>query len=183
MTHGSPQDVPTSPPQQLDQQVARTSRHADQLHQSYVQAAGNLNNPDDLRPSQLADFERIRQEANIAAGDGPSTAGGSRHYAFDPAAIEGQLAACQDLIGKLQNDALSHARGIAQAAAPSRDDYSVSQAAATRNLGNNVVQRVQNQITFVRAWHDKLVQARQRYMEQEHLSEDQWKTLSRGLDT
>ncbi|HEX5121584.1 MAG TPA: hypothetical protein VFW65_40910 [Pseudonocardiaceae bacterium] len=183
MTDGSELDAPAFTQQQLDQQVAQTSRQADQLHHDLVQVTVDINNADGIRPSQMAAYERIQQEADAPVGGGPGGASGGNQYTFDPTTIEQQLAMCEDLIGKLRGTALPHAQRIAEASAPSSDDFSVSQATATSDLGNNVVQRVLNQITFVRTWHDKLVQARQQYLEQEHLSVDQWRQLTGGLYT
>lgn len=114
----------------------------------------------------------------------PVAAGGGGGYKFTPAQIEDQLQQCTDLIKGLQTEGLRNAGKIAACKAPAKDTVaSVPQAQAVSQLGQRLVQRVQNQITFIENWMDQLKAVRQSYLDQEGHTEAMWKQMSGGLYT
>jgi hypothetical protein len=106
-----------------------------------------------------------------------ATSGG---YRFTPAEIQQQLIQCTDLLAKFENSYVQRASRISTAAtAPAPDTAgSVPQAEAVRRLGMRATQRAQNQAVFLRSWYDNLIDARARYLEQEHITEAQWNVLA-----
>lgn len=49
---------------------------------------------------------------------------------------------------------------------------------ATGRLGGRATRRATNQADFFRGWYDTLINARARYLEQEHITEAQWNILA-----
>jgi hypothetical protein len=105
----------------------------------------------------------------------PVSARGSGGYSLTPAEIHQQYEQCTRLLASLENKYLYEARLIANAKPPAPDVVaSVPQATAVAALGQRAITRIKNQVAFLTAWQAKLEQAKERYLDQEHLTQAQW---------
>ena len=101
-------------------------------------------------------------------------------YRFTPAEIQQQLIQCTDLLRKFETSYVQQAQAIALTQAPAPDTAgSVTQAQAVAAVGARATKRIDNQAAFLRNWYHTLISARNRYLEQEHLTEAQWNVLAR----
>jgi hypothetical protein len=126
----------------------------------------------------LAELQAESAQAQSAPAGG---AGGG--FQFDPEQIDAQIKQCQQLMTELEQDR-TDADTAAQAATPPAEDQDGSQmqASAVRKSFSTLATRIDDQIKYLRGWLDRLNTAKQTYMEQEHVTADQWDRLSKGLN-
>lgn len=97
-----------------------------------------------------------------------------------PAEIQQQLIQCTDLLDKFATSRLDTAHRIASVRPPAPDAQgSVAQANAVAAVGRRARRRLDDQADFLRGWYQTLISARERYLEQEHLTEAEWNILAR----
>lgn len=102
-------------------------------------------------------------------------------FQFTPDEVERQLTHCQEQIADLTADLQSaqHAKQAVHEPAP--DDASVAQANAVRDMMQNTIDVIEADIAYVTDWQNKLVAAKNQYLANEHVSEQQWQRLAQGL--
>lgn len=105
-------------------------------------------------------------------------------YIFTPEQVDNLLARAQDQRSKLQGylQTIDPLKMIDLASAQDQAG-SVLQANAVRTSFENLDKRITSQIAFLTDWINKLNGAKQNYMQQEHLTEAQWKHLTLGLES
>lgn len=107
----------------------------------------------------------------------------SGHFAMSPEQLDAQIKQRQQVILDLQSDqqAASAARLAVQP--PAADPAgSVMQANAFKDSLAALRDQIQADIQTVTQWLNTLTTAKRNYMEQEHVTEDQWKRLALGLE-
>lgn len=121
----------------------------------------------------MAPFAGLAQLAQTASG----------HFAMSPEQIEAQLSQCKQILYDLGTDqaAAIRARQIVQP--PAADTAgSVMQANAFKDSLGALRDQIQTDIQTLTQWQDMLNKAKQDYMEQEHVTADQWTRLALGLE-
>lgn len=117
--------------------------------------------------AQAADAARV----TVAVGNG---------FQFTPEEVQRQIAQCDSLIKDFERDS-SQIRVIARAEPPAPDQASGRQVDAVRKFGADLEKRNRSQSQFLQHWVATLNAAKQRYLRQEHVTEEQWEKLTRGL--
>jgi metal-dependent amidase/aminoacylase/carboxypeptidase family protein len=113
-----------------------------------------------------------QRETTAAIGSG---------FQFTPEQIEKLIKQCQDLIDQYKNDRRDMLQ-IARVTPPSPDEAgSVTHAMALTKWAENLLKLSESDIQFLEQWKNTLTQAKQRYMETEHVTADQWTRLAKGL--
>lgn len=101
-------------------------------------------------------------------------------FQFTPEQIEKLISHAQRLIEQQLSDR-QHVEKIMNVRPPSPDEAgSVMHARALSKWGENLLKLIENDRDFLNKWLTTLTQAKQRYMETEHLTADQWMRLAKG---
>jgi hypothetical protein len=152
------------------------------------------NNPPDATdraPADQSAIGQIRVEAIQGAlngmidivdsefGVGNASSRLGKGYAFTPAQLDNLAVRAQEQIDQL-NSSASRAEQIArQDLRPALDPAgSGAQADAVQVSYANLETRIRSQRGYLVSWHAALSKAKQKYMAQEHLTEDQWHRLA-----
>lgn len=110
-----------------------------------------------------------------------SVVSATQGYKFSPQQIEEQIKTCDDLINDIGNDVPEIIKMV-NAGPPAPDTVaSVPQAKAVSEAGKNLLERNRRQIAFLQDWKQKLEASKQAVMEQEHVTEAEWKRLVGSL--
>ena len=110
-------------------------------------------------------------------------AGIGKGFQFSPEEIDDQLTKCSQLAKSLrqrQQDARDAV--VYLSVAPATDPVSQKITKAHVAWAQDMATNAKNRITQLQQWIDTLNQAKTTYMDQEHLSEDQWHRLTLGLE-
>ncbi|HEX7660455.1 MAG TPA: PE domain-containing protein [Pseudonocardiaceae bacterium] len=110
-------------------------------------------------------------------------AGMGKGYQFSPEEIENQITQC----GQQMDELRQHMRDANTAAqyfsvASAADPVSQKAAKAHTQWATDLATNLRHRTTELQQWMDQLNQAKKAYMDQEHLSEDQWHRLTLGLE-
>lgn len=110
-----------------------------------------------------------------------ATAAMGRGYVFSPVQVDGLVRRAQDQSDRLRSyqQMIEPIQRIDLAPAPDQAG-SVMQASAVTKSFENLNTRIKSQINFLTDWINKLNRAKQNYMQQEHLTEEEWKNLTLG---
>jgi hypothetical protein len=103
-------------------------------------------------------------------------------FEFTPEEVDLQLKHCRDQLNDLNLDLRSAEYAKEAVHEPAPDAASVAQANAVRNMLENTVDVIKADIAYITNWRNKLNAAKQHYMANEDLSEQQWTRLSQGLE-
>ncbi|TCO62931.1 hypothetical protein [Actinocrispum wychmicini] len=143
-----------------------------------ARATAQANNPYDPG-SDGVDSNRVvvRRQRAEAATQAATGAG----FQFTPKEVEHQLTHCHEQIADLTADLRSAQRAKDIVREPAPDDASVALANAVRDMFSSTIDVVNADIAYVTDWQSKLVMAKNQYMANEHLTEQQWQRLAQGL--
>jgi hypothetical protein len=120
-------------------------------------------------------------DQTYAAKPIPVSATGSGGYSLTPAELQQQYEQCTALLRKFRTAYFYPAQTISNTSPPAADTAgSVAQANAVAALGVRASEKINSHINFLTDWLAKLEAAKERYLEQEHLTEAQWRDISSG---
>lgn len=112
-----------------------------------------------------------RREANATGGG----------FTFTPAQIEHQLRACGELLAHYHKAEYHTLNGAAAVHPPAPDQPgSVLQADGTLRCLIELADTAANHFHYLAAWRDTLVEVKNSYLRNEHLTETQWQRLAGG---
>jgi hypothetical protein len=103
-------------------------------------------------------------------------------YEFSPGQIEKNIADAQNLKLAYQQ-AQSKIQTIIGVIPPAQDPMSVWHAQELSQRGKQLMNRNRSQISFLNSWIQSLQNAKTAYMNQEHVTEAEWKRMASGLTT
>lgn len=111
----------------------------------------------------------------------PDAAAIGNGFQFTPEQIENLIGHAQRLIEQCQTDRADIER-IMLVKPPSPDEAgSVLHAGTLSKWGKNLMRLSEADLAFLNSWLTTLTQAKQRYMETEHMSAEQWAKLAKGM--
>lgn len=121
-------------------------------------------------------------QAEISQPQNPSGGGAGSGFQLNPEQIDAQIQKAQQLLNELRNDKTDADTAARAAAIPAAgDDASVNAAKGISQSYSNLSHAIDRQIQYLQGWLGKLNTAKQNYLNQEHLTADQWDRLSKGL--
>jgi hypothetical protein len=151
-----------------------------QSETAQAQATTRANDPED--PATGGINARTAQ-AKIRHAQATDAAAVGAGFEFTPEQIETLLPQCNDLRTQFEW-ARYKAQEAAQSVQPPAPDEAGSVLAANqiKQSLTNFVGVAQSQVDFLAWWEHELIRAKQDYLQTEHLTEEQWQRLAKGLD-
>jgi hypothetical protein len=142
-----------------------------------AQATTRANDPEDggrgINPRTV--------EAKLRSTQAATTAAIGAGFEFTPEEVAAQLKHCQQQLSELNIDFQIAQRTVGLVQGPAPDNASQMQAAAVQAMMANTAEVIRADIAYLTNWQNKLNAAKQNYMANEHLNEQEWAKLSQGL--
>jgi hypothetical protein len=155
------------------------------LHQIESEAAqANANDrADDPEDPATGGINPRTVQARLRHAEAATTTAIGPGFEFTAGEVELQLKHCRDQLADLRVNLLHADEAVTAVYPPAPDPASTAQADAVRNMPQNTVHAISADINYLANWQNQLSAVKQRYMITEHLNEQQWIRLSRGLPT
>jgi hypothetical protein len=111
-----------------------------------------------------------------------TTAAIGKGFQFTPDQIETQLAHASQQLVDLNSDKRAAQLAAQAVRPPAPDQASTAQSAGVRQMLLDTATVIDSHINYLSTWQASLKQAKANYMTTEHVTEEQWHRLSKGLD-
>jgi hypothetical protein len=102
-------------------------------------------------------------------------------FECSPEQIETLVPQCDELIYDFEQDQRDARAAIAAVYPPAEDEGSVMYTNKLKQSLTNLVGVYDSQINYVKWWKNTLLQAKQTYMHNEQITEEQWQRLAKGM--
>lgn len=109
-------------------------------------------------------------------------AGVGRGFQLSPEQVQATLTKADQTIADLNAMLSSAGRAEAAVHTPGPDPASVQMTTTVQRTLKNLVANTQSLIDYWTAWRSKLAQAKQNYLNTEHLTEQQWHQQAQGMN-
>lgn len=115
-----------------------------------------------------------------AFGQSAASRGIGAGFEFDPLQIQSQIAQCSQLLAELQADLVAAQLAEAAIQPPAPDPASVAQATAVKGMFTETVAAIRSSIDYLSTWQSQVSQAKDSYLNTEHVTTDEWNRLTNG---